>query len=56
MVSIKIDDKITCALRKEWVEQNPFDTDKKITHIVKEILIEKINELKIENGKKETVN
>ena len=52
MVSIKIDDKITCALRKEWVIQHPLDADKKITHIIKDLILKEIKELKIKNGKK----
>lgn len=50
MVSIKIDDDLIADLMKERVKQNPYDADKKITHIVKEIIIKEILELREKNN------
>ena len=48
MVSIKINDDLVKKLKDKWLEIHTLDTDKKITHII----IEVIKKYILNNGEK----
>ena len=54
MVSIKINDDLVADLINEMKQINPYDADKKPTHIVKDLITKEIIRLREINGKKKS--